>query len=87
VSTVHTDALRPGAVLEARMAAAYKDGYATARARETRRNPHDGLSGSPVERVLSVMWARGYSAGNLLDWPTSTFADRQADLVLEQPDR
>jgi hypothetical protein len=64
VSTEHADALRVGAVFEAQAAAAYKDGYATAHNREPRRNPHDGAASTAVERVLAVMWARGFTAGN-----------------------
>ncbi|MCO7195393.1 hypothetical protein [Pseudonocardia sp. McavD-2-B] len=64
MSTQHTDRLRAGALLEARMSAAYRDGRATALAREPRVNPWHGRSDSSVERVLSKMWARGYSAGN-----------------------
>lgn len=47
-------------------AAAYRAGYASARAREPRRNPYNGLGSTARERVLSQMWARGYSRGNPL---------------------
>lgn len=68
MSSQHTTALRSGAVLEARMAAAYKDGRDSARGREYRHNPHRGDASTAVERVLAVMWARGYSAGNPMPW-------------------
>lgn len=45
-------------------AAAYRAGYAAARSRAPRRNPHDGLSAVALERVLAIMWARGFSRGN-----------------------
>ena len=64
MSRAHTAALRPGAVLEARMAAAFNDGRDTARAREPRVNPWRGDADTAVERVLALAWARGYSAGN-----------------------
>lgn len=67
----HTDELRPGAILEARMAAAYRDGRDTARGGERRVNPWDGRAEAAVERVLSVMWANGYSRGN----PMSLWGD------------
>ena len=64
MSDRHTRALREGALVEARMAAAYRDGRDTARGRQPRRNPWDGTAPDAVTRVLSRMWARGYSAGN-----------------------
>jgi hypothetical protein len=64
MSSRYTDALRPGALLEARMAAAYRDGEDTARRGEPRTSPWRGDSVRAVERVLARMWARGYSAGN-----------------------
>lgn len=69
MSAAHTAALRPGALLEARMAAAYKDGRATAKAREPRVCPWRGDSAASVDRVLARMWARGYSAGNPIRLP------------------
>lgn len=53
--------------IEGRMAVAYRDGIDAAQARKPRINPHDGASASTEERVLSVMWARGYSKGNPVD--------------------
>lgn len=64
MSDARTRALRPDATVEARAAAAYADGKATAAAGEPRRIPFDGDAASAVERVCAVMWARGYSAGN-----------------------
>lgn len=64
MTTQHTDALRDGATVDAMVAAAFRDGRDTARACARRVNPFDGLAESSVERVRSVMWARGYSAGN-----------------------
>ncbi|MFR9803137.1 hypothetical protein ACL02T_12640 [Pseudonocardia sp. RS010] len=64
MSTARTDALRDGAALPARMSAAHRDGEATAQAREPRRNPWRGDAETAVERVLAVMWAKGFSAGN-----------------------
>lgn len=64
MSTEHTDALRPGAVVEARAAAAYADGRETAAKRGPFVNPWRGDSPLAVERVLAVMWARGYRDGN-----------------------
>ena len=55
---------RPEATIPARMSAAYRDGEATAQAGEPRRNPWRGDAETAVERVLAIMWARGYSAGN-----------------------
>lgn len=69
MSTTHTDGLRDGAVLEARMHAAYLDGQATAAAGERRANPWDGTSPVASHRVLAQMWARGYSAGNPVRLP------------------
>lgn len=48
----------------AKASAAYRAGLASARARERRRNPYRGTSPDALERVLSIMWARGYSRGN-----------------------
>ena len=61
MSTRYTDELRPGAGLEVRLAAAYRDGYDTAKQRAPRRNPWRGSSSSAVDRVLARMWQRGYS--------------------------
>ena len=69
MTTQHTDALRDGAVLEARMSAAFKDGRATAQDGEPRVNPWSGMAETAAERVLSKMWARGYSAGNPMPVP------------------
>lgn len=66
MSTTRTDSLRAGAVLEARMAAAYRDGHDTVRGRQPRVNPWDGRSEDPTTRTLSMMWARGYTAGTRL---------------------
>lgn len=63
MSTAHTDALREGALVEARLAAAYGDGRATAAAREPRVNPWRGNADTAVERMLAVFWAKGYSRG------------------------
>lgn len=60
----HTRSLRPDAALEARMAAAYRDGRDTARAGQPRRNPWRGEHPDAAVRVLAKMWAKGYSAGN-----------------------
>jgi hypothetical protein len=46
------------------MAAAYRAGREAARNRKPRRNPYDGNAEKASERVLSIMWARGYTAGN-----------------------
>jgi hypothetical protein len=59
---VHTDALRGDELVEVRLAAARRDGYDTAAAHETRRNPWDGNAGTAVERMLAVFWAKGFSA-------------------------
>jgi|tagenome__1003787_1003787.scaffolds.fasta_scaffold18591920_2 hypothetical protein len=64
MSNLHTAGLREGAVLEARMSAAFRDGRDTAQAWEPRRNPWRGDAEPAVERVLAIMWARGFSAGN-----------------------
>jgi hypothetical protein len=48
----------------AKASAAYRAGLASARGRERRRNPYRGTADTALERVLSVMWARGYSRGN-----------------------
>ena len=66
MSTEHTDALPPGARIERRASAAHRDGRATAQAGEARRNPWSGISPDARERVLSAMWARGFSAGNTM---------------------
>jgi len=64
MSDARTRALRPDATVEARAAAAYADGKATAEAGEPRELPFDPDSARAVERVCALMWARGYSAGN-----------------------
>lgn len=64
MSTEHTDALPAGARIERRMSAAHRDGRATAEAGEPRRNPWSGVALDARKRVLSTIWARGYSAGN-----------------------
>lgn len=46
------------------MVAAYRDGQDTARARARRDNPWDGRADDTATRILSVLWARGYSAGH-----------------------
>jgi hypothetical protein len=69
VTDEHTRALRPGAVLEARMSAAFRDGEATATGREPRRNPWRADDPDAANRVLARMWARGYSAGNPVRLP------------------
>lgn len=53
--------------VEGRMVAAYQAGHDAATGKQRRNNPHDGLSPVTETRVLSVMWARGYSAGNPVD--------------------
>jgi hypothetical protein len=45
-------------------ATAYRAGLASARAGERRRNPYHGAASDPLERVQSILWARGYSRGN-----------------------
>ena len=47
-----------------RMGEAYRAGQFAAVAGVRRHNPYNGNAETAVERVLSVMWARGYSAGN-----------------------
>lgn len=64
MSTPTSDVLRPDATVELRMAAAYRDGEASARAGARRVNPWRGDADTAVERVLAVFWARGFSAGN-----------------------
>lgn len=64
MSTARTGALRPGATMDARAAAAYADGKQTAVERGRRVNPWRGDADTAVERVLAIMWAKGYSAGN-----------------------
>lgn len=55
-------------VFEARMAEAYKAGQAAVEAREPRSAcPHDGDAEDPRERVLALMWLRGWTAGNPVD--------------------
>ncbi len=66
MSTTATDALRPGAVMDLRAAAARRDGERTALDRAPRVNPWRGDAPTATERVLSIMWAKGYSAGNPL---------------------
>lgn len=51
-------------ILERRMVDAYRAGRQCAESGQPRRNPFDGAADTAEERVLSVMWARGYSAGN-----------------------
>lgn len=53
--------------LEMRMVAAHQAGRDTATDKRPRVNPYDGSAATAVERVLAVMWARGYSAGNPVD--------------------
>lgn len=62
MSSAHTDGLREGALVEARLVAARRDGAATAAAREPRINPWAGDGATAVERMLAVWWQRGYSA-------------------------
>ena len=64
MSDLHTRALPAGATVHARMAAAYRDGRNTARGRAARVNPWDGSLQVQLDRVLAVMWARGFSNGN-----------------------
>lgn len=64
MSDLHTRTLPAGATVHARMAAAYRDGRNTARSRERRVNPWNGSSEVQLDRVLAVMWARGFSNGN-----------------------
>ncbi len=69
MSDRHTRELRPDATLVGRMAAAWRDGRDTARAGERRVNPWLGTSSDREARLLAVMWARGYSAGNPMPLP------------------
>ncbi|MDN5861793.1 MAG: hypothetical protein L0H84_24605 [Pseudonocardia sp.] len=46
---------------------AYRAGHAAAQAGGPRRNPYDGNAATALERVLSQMWARGYSRGNRMN--------------------
>ncbi len=64
MSDDRTRNLRPGATFPARLSAAYRDGQATAAAREPRVNPWPGDADDPRDRVLSMTWARGYRAGH-----------------------
>lgn len=66
MSTPTSDALRRGATVEMRLAAARRDGELTARARGAYVNPWRGDADTAVERLLAVWWARGYTAGNPL---------------------
>lgn len=52
------------AALEMRMVEAFHAGRAAAEAGEPRDNPHPSDADTAVARMLSVMWARGYSRGN-----------------------
>lgn len=56
--------------LERRMIDAYRAGRDAGREGRRFRNPHRGTSGDRLERVLSMCWARGYSAGNPMPRPT-----------------
>lgn len=60
MSTAATAALRPGAVVDLRCAAAFRDGAQTAREHGRRVNPWRGDAATATERVLAAMWARGY---------------------------
>lgn len=53
--------------LEMRMLAAHEAGRDTAVEKRPRVNPYDGSAITAVERVMAMMWARGYSAGNPVD--------------------
>lgn len=53
-----------GASVHRQMAGAYRAGLRAARARQGRRNPFDGNAADRLTRILSIMWARGYSYGN-----------------------
>lgn len=46
------------------MSRAYRAGRDTAITGQPRRNPHNGNADTARERVLSVIWARGYQAGD-----------------------
>lgn len=52
-----------------RMSDAYRAGEAAAIEGKRFRNPYNGNAETAVERVLSVMWCRGYSAGNPMPEP------------------
>jgi hypothetical protein len=48
---------------------AYLAGRDAAVAGRPHRNPYNGNAETAVERVLSITWARGYSAGNPMPRP------------------
>lgn len=51
-------------ILEMRMVAAHRAGRECAVNRQRRVNPWRGDADTAEERVLSIMWARGFSEGN-----------------------
>jgi hypothetical protein len=51
-------------IIERRIVEAYRAGEQAARDRRPFRNPWRGDAPTARERVLSIMWARGYSDGN-----------------------
>ena len=64
MTTQHTDALRDGAVLEARMSAAFKDGRATAQDGEPRVNPWSGMAETAAEQMKVLGYCSGYSGSS-----------------------
>lgn len=51
--------------IEQQMVVAYREGLSAARAGQVRAsNPHDPGAETAVERVLALMWVRGYGVGN-----------------------
>lgn len=57
-------------MLETDMAAAYRDGKTAVAARKPRSaNPHNRDATDARERVLALMWGRGWSAGSPIVLP------------------
>ncbi len=55
-----TEPAGPVPSLERRMVDAYRAGEAAARDRTGNHNPHRGTAESAVERLLSILWRKGY---------------------------
>ncbi len=61
--------------IERELLDARRAGRQAARQAGANRNPHRGAAATSRERVLSVMWRRGYRAGNPLPDPLSELVD------------
>lgn len=72
-----TDRLRPGATVEARVAAAYRDGQAACRNRDRTGNPYDGDSPDAIERCRAIAWIRGFGDANPMPEPTPEPTERR----------